>query len=305
MLNTIFLAIFPLFFLLTLGFFAGKRKLITFEASKALIVFISTFSLPAILFNSTATTPIKEFSNPSVIGAIFLGLSFLYFVSYFIFRYLLKTTSKKSSVFALVGSYPNSTFIGIPVLMKLFGDKSLTIIVLMTILSSCLLIPITIILIEGEKGKGRDIFLHIRKILLTPMIIAPFIGFIFPIANLQLPGFVHDSLDLIGMAAPGVALFVMGLRMAYSKFFLTKEVFVGIFLKNILSPIILGLFLFIFSIDKEVGRMILTISALPSATVTAIIASQYNASELECNSAAILGTLFSLLSLSGVIYIIS
>jgi len=113
---------------------------------------------------------------------------------------------------------------------------------------------------------------------------------------------MRTSFSLVGDTTPGVALFTMGVGMAYSNLKFSKEVFYLILSKNIILPLIFLGFLLIFGVKGMAFKQLLLISALPTAALAPMLSSQYKSYEVEANSAAILGTLLSVISLGVIIF---
>ena len=232
MIYTIIEAILPIFLVIFIGWIAGKRKIIEFGHKKSLINFVTMISLPLLLFDTTLKTPIENFTDFKVLSVIALGLSIIYFVSYFTFKIFFKPNLNKLAIASLTSSFPNATFMGIPVLLKLYDQSALIMIILLTILANILLISFTVIIIENHKNKEVHPFKHILKILNTPMIIAPILGLIFSYFNIDLPEVFHSAFSLIGNTAPAVALFIMGVSISGSKLTISKEISLMIFKIN-------------------------------------------------------------------------
>ena len=305
MIKTILEAILPIFFAIFLGWFAGKKGIVKHEHKKSLINFVTILALPLILFNTTSLTPIENFSDFKIIFIIIVALLTTFFTSYFICKIVFVMNNKEASISALTTSFPNSTFIGIPLLLQLFDSNAMTSIVIITILSTVLLIPIAIIIMESHESHNVSLIKHIRSLLLKPMIIAPILGLVFSAFDINTPNVVHSSFSLIGNTAPAIALFTMGLGISHSKLIFSKKVFTLIFAKNIITPIIFLFLLTIFKVSNQSFKEILILSALPTGVIVPMLASQYGALEIESNSAATLGTLLSIFTLGVIIFIIS
>jgi predicted permease len=114
---------FPFFALVLCGYAAARYRLLPLEAIPGLNTFVLYFALPAMLYHFSARTPIAELLDLSVFvtylacaGAI-VGLT-------------VKTTRKSpagwndASFGALVAAFPNSGFMGMPLLVALLGSQA-------------------------------------------------------------------------------------------------------------------------------------------------------------------------------------
>jgi predicted permease len=302
MINTIIQAVLPIFFAIFVGWIAGKKKIIQAEHRVSLIKFVTLIALPILLFNSTSGTSAEKFADIKVISLTSFGFLSMFFFTYFTYQKIFKVNKKEVTIASITTSFPNITFVGIPVLFKLYGSSSMTLIVISTILASIIIVPLTIVFIESNEKKQNSTFKNIINLLVTPMIIAPLLGLVFSIFNIYIPDFMRTSFSLVGDTAPGVALFTMGVGMAYSNLKFSKEVFYLILSKNIILPLIFLGLLLIFGVKGIAFKQLLLISSLPTATIAPLLGSQYRAYEVESNSAAILGTLLSIVSLGIIIF---
>ncbi len=305
MINTIIGGILPIFLVIFIGWLAGKSKVIEFEHRKSLINFVTKISLPLLLLDTTLKTPIENFADFRVLSVIILGLTTLFFGSYFIFKQLFKVNLNKSAISAVTSSFPNATFMGIPVLVKLYGETAMTMIITFTIVASILLLSLTVVTIETHRNKDVHPLRHILKILNTPMIIAPVAGLIFSYFSLDLPEVLHSTFFLLGNTAPAIALFVMGVGISNSKLTMSREIGLMIFMKNIATPLVFWILLVLFGVRGKVFKELLFISAIPTAAIAPMLASQYGAYEIESNSASIIGTILSIITLGVIIYLIN
>jgi len=305
MIFTIIEAILPIFLVIFIGWAAGKNKIIEFEHKKSLINFVTKISLPLLLLDTTSKTPIKHFADFKVLSVIILGLTLLFFTTYFIFKLFFKVNLNKSAISAITSSFPNATFMGIPILIKLYGQSAMTIIIMFGIVASILLISLTVIIIETHRNKDVHPFKHILKILNTPMIIAPVMGLFLSYLNLGLPKVLHSTFFLIGNTAPAIALFIIGFSISNSKLAMSRQIGLMIFIKSIVTPLVFWGLLVLFNIKGEVFKQVLLISAIPTATIGPMLASQYEAYEIESNSVSIIGTILSIVTLGIIIYLIS
>lgn len=304
MIFTILEVILPIFLVIFIGWVAGKNKVIEFEHRRSLVSFVTKVSLPLLLLDTTSRTPIKYFTNFRVLSITILGLTILFFTTYLIFRLFFKVNENKSAISAITSSFPNATFMGIPILVKLYGESSIVIIIIFSIIANILLISSTIIIIESYKNNDIHPFKHILNTLNTPMIIGSVIGLFLSCFNINLPNVIHSTFFLIGNTAPAIALFLIGFSISNSKLSMSKQVALMIFIKSIGAPLVFFGLLILFNIKGDVFKQLLLISAIPTATIGPILASQYRVYEIETNSVSIIGTILSIVTLGIIIYLV-
>jgi len=110
----------PFFALVLAGYLAGRRHLLPESAIPGLNAFVLYFALPCMLFRFGLDTPIGEMLDPTVL-AIYLA-SALVLVLFTVAFSLDEVVGLRDASFgALVAVFPNTGFMGIPLLVALFG----------------------------------------------------------------------------------------------------------------------------------------------------------------------------------------
>ena len=111
----------PFFALVLCGYLAGRRHVLPESALPGLNVFVLYFALPCLLFRFGATTPLLELLNPAVL-AVYIVCALL-IVFFTITVSLNKRVRLKDAAFgALVAAFPNTGFMGVPLLVALMGN---------------------------------------------------------------------------------------------------------------------------------------------------------------------------------------
>uniref|UniRef100_UPI0005C2A17E AEC family transporter n=1 Tax=Pseudacidovorax intermedius TaxID=433924 RepID=UPI0005C2A17E len=116
----VFAATFPFFALIALGYLAARRGLMPVEAIPGLNVFVLYFALPCMLFRFAAGTPLAQLLDARV--ALVWGVAALAMVA-------LSTAAARraghpwndAAFGALVAAFPNTGFMGVPLLAALLG----------------------------------------------------------------------------------------------------------------------------------------------------------------------------------------
>ena len=113
----------PFFALVLAGWLAAWRHVLPESAIPGLNAFVLYFALPCLLFRFGATTPLAQMFNPAMAGVYLLCA--LAIVGVTIALTLDETVQLKDAAFgALVAAFPNSGFIGVPLLVALLGPAA-------------------------------------------------------------------------------------------------------------------------------------------------------------------------------------
>lgn len=86
----IFKILLPIFAIIFIGFYSGKKKFINKNISKELGDLIMNISLPALLLTSTSKIKAEVLFNAQVLLGFAICLIIIYLATYFIYRFSLK-----------------------------------------------------------------------------------------------------------------------------------------------------------------------------------------------------------------------
>lgn len=287
-----------------LGWVAGKTKIIKQEQDHGFSTFLLKFSLPILLFNATATAKPQQLLDLKMNGAFIIGLMGMYLIVFILNKFILHRSIHRSAETAFVCGYPNTAFIGIPLMSALVGSQAMPPIVVSNIIVGIFMIPLTLVFIEiGILGEDKvQLKPLLLKMLINPLIVLPLIGIIISVLGIQLPKLVISSATMIGSTTPGVSLFTLGLIMSRFKIQLSSVAGINIFMKNILHPILMIGIVKLFGITGLLAKELIILCAMPTAITSTIFSVSFDIDPLENVSSTILGTIVSLITLLGFMY---
>jgi malonate transporter and related proteins len=282
---------FPFFALVLCGYLAAWRRMLPIEAVPGLNGFVLFFALPCMLFRFGSSAPISQLLNPGTI------LTWLVCALVMVGFTIAVTLSERvrwndASFGALVAAFPNSGFMGVPLLVALMGDKAAatviaTIIVDMVITTS-LCLALSRLDGAGAQGARAAAKQALRGVLSNPMPWAIFAGGLFSVMGWQLWGPVNKTITLLAEAASPVALFTIGAVLARSRLQQgpqdtpAPDVFLVAGLKLVLHPalvLLVGAMAVAFGLglQREALVVMVLLAALPSASNVSLLAERYGA----------------------------
>ena len=147
----------PVFGIILFGIVVERMGFLPIETSGCLNQFVYWIGLPMMLFNQLARMEAGQMSG-AMVGGILLGYGITYLFAYVVFSSLLRRRWEESSVFALLSSFPNAAFMGLPIVVLLLPDSSEAAIVasLCAVMTSANLLFTDGRLEAGKhKGEGR------------------------------------------------------------------------------------------------------------------------------------------------------
>ena len=218
----IFAVTFPFFALVLLGYLAAQRGLMPESAIPGLNAFVLFFALPCMLFRFGASRPFGQLIDPSLIGiyaaCALLMVLFSVAVSLRVEPGGSGVPLKDAAFGALVASFPNAGFMGVPLLVGLLGERAagplIGAILVDLVLTSSLCLALAQMVSHGgsntQEGLGAGLRRALRGAASNPLPWAIALGAVVAASGMALPEPLAQIIKLLGDAATPVALFTIG-----------------------------------------------------------------------------------------------
>ena len=296
-------AIIPVFGIILIGTIAAKLNILGSNADKILSSFVYFIALPSTLFLSGARTPLSMYLDAWPF-AVAYALSTLIM---FILMFQKKDDNRKARILnALSVASPNVAFMGIPVMLVLFGNKAMLIVIVATIFFIAAVIVSVIMLDSLSTGKHTNEKFKIAKILIkNPLLMSIVIGILFSSFKIKLPASVESLFSYLSATTGPLALFAIGMTITFRMPKGIPHLLLVSFLKLIIMPLITFLLMLAFGATPMMLGAGLVISCLPVAVTSFILAQKYDSYIQESSDIVISSTVFSIVTLSIVIAIVS
>jgi predicted permease len=207
----------PFFALVLLGYIATKRSILPTAAIPGLNAYVLYFALPCMLFRFGASTPIAQLLDMSVV-AVYLPCA-LIMVGFTLCTTLSNRTNwNNASLGALVAAFPNTGFMGLPILIAFLGTAAagptIITIVIDMVMTTSLCVALSRLDAAGEQGAWVALKKAMLGMLSNPMPWSILLGTAFSAMNWELLGPVAKTVELLGLSASPVALFTIGAVLA-------------------------------------------------------------------------------------------
>jgi predicted permease len=203
----------PFFALVLCGWLAAQRGALPDTAIPGLNAYVLYFALPCMLFRFGANTPLAELLNPALLGVYLLGALAMVFTA-IAFTLGPRVHLKDAAFGALVAAFPNTGFMGVPLLVALAGPAAAGPMICTILVDLIVTTSLCIALAgahdaagEGARAAGRR---ALRGALANPLPWAIGVGAAFSVAGLKLAGPPEVVVRLLGDSATPVALFTIG-----------------------------------------------------------------------------------------------
>jgi malonate transporter len=305
---SIFTIVIPIFALIAAGFGCRRANVFGATAAAELNRFVVYLALPALLFETIATTKWATLNQPGFIAAFGIGVAVV-FGATLLLRMRGGRHLADGAIDSLNAAYANVAFIGFPLCFMALGSEGLTAAMVATIITVCILFAIAIMMIEFSLQRDqsdRRLLPILRKVgsslSRNPLLLAPLLGALWTTGGAPLPETLASMLKLLGAAASPCALVSLGAFLAARQ---TRQAGAGsgagvlVLLKLVLQPAITWFLAFhVFSMPLVWAHAALLLSALPTGTGPYMLAELYKR-EAGVTSSAILGsTIVSLMTLA-------
>jgi len=206
----------PIFALVLCGYLAARHGLLPEAAVPGLNAYVLYFALPCMLFRFGASMRFGKLIDPALIGVY--ALCALVVVALTIALTVRSVGLKNAAFGALVAAFPNSGFMGVPLLVALHGDAAAGPVIGTLLVDLFMTSTLCLALAHGERdGAGDDASSAgatatraLRAALANPQPWAIALGAVAAAAGLQLPTPAAQFVKMLADSASPVALFTIG-----------------------------------------------------------------------------------------------
>ncbi len=322
---------FPFFALVLCGYLAARQGLLPLAAIPGMNTFVLFFALPCMLYRFGASTPIAQLLDPSV--ALTYLFCALVMVALVVGVTLRGRIGWNDAAFgALVGAFPNTGFMGVPLLVALLGPQAagpaiVTILVDMVITTS-LCIALSRLGHGPGDGSGQGVGVGaaqvsagqaaknaLKGVAANPMPWAILSGALMSAYQLRLPAPLAATVGLLADSASPVALFTIGAVLARSNMLAASGHAPAVRWSEVLPVAGIKLFvhpLWVFAVGHTVRALgvpldpfaltvMVLVAALPSASNVSMLAERFGADNGRIARIILVSTAVAFLSFSAAV----
>ena len=274
-----------LFLCLTLGILAQRIKAFPKNTSIVLNQYVLNFALPAMALYYLPKINISyELLLPASIAWLSLGIAFIFFN---ILGKIFKWSKKLIGCLILTAGLGNTSFVGIPVIRALFGEKGLDTLIIIDLPGTFIAFATLGILIGSiySNQKKQSQASIIRKIFSFPAVIAFIIGFSMAILKIDFPDILSENFKQLTATISPIALVSVGYQLkfkTYSKHF--KFLALGLFFQLILVPAIVFVLIHNILGQNDLVAKVCIIEAGMAPMITAAIFASANGLKPELSN---------------------
>ena len=313
---SVFVITLPFFALVACGFVATWRGLLPQAAIPGLNSFVLYFALPCMLFRFGAQTPLAQLLDLPVVAVYLLCAVLMVAATAALTRRRLGWND--AAFGALVAAFPNTGFMGVPMLVAVLGAQSAgTVIVTMAIdmvFTTSLCIALSRLDLAGGQGVRSAVAKALKGMCANPMPWSIVAGGLASAMGLNVPAPVDKTVAMLAAAASPVALFTIGAVLARSQMntheVLAARDYVPVALaKLVLHPLLIWLVAQLaMACGLPLGHdslvVLLLVAALPSASNVALLTERYGADGGRIARIILVSTCVAFLSFSAMVLLL-
>ena len=289
--------------ILILGYFLGKKKILTQAANKVIVNLLLTVFMPASLFVAFPSSYNAEMSHlffAGLVGGILVMLALVFLAKIIFSKKLYKGKFRYESQFALI--FNNATFLGYPIIASTFGEEGIVPYCGFIIAFNVALFSYGVYLFKHQVDKEL-----VLGTITNPNIIAVLAGVICFMAGFHLPDFAMDALRFTGNATTALSVICIGFMLSKADFkeiLKKKKLLFTALVQLIIGPTVTWAILSFLRFPDPVIIVCTLIQALPTATSLGLFASKYKGNEIESSELVAVSTILSIITLPIMIWIL-
>ena len=293
----------PFFALVLCGYLAARQRVLPEAAIPGLNIYVLFFALPCLLFRFGSSMPFGQLIDPALVGVYAVcALLMVFFTVAASLRQAEDGTGmgmdmNNAAFGALVAAFPNTGFMGVPLLVALLGERAAGPVIGTVLIDLILTSTLCIALAQSQQHLGASeggrpsmaaaALRSLRGALTNPLPWAIALGALAASVNLRLPGPLAQIVKMLADSATPVALFTIGSVLwrggQHSHTRTPVRQFLPLALvKLLLHPLlVLSVGLLAHALGAPVPAFGLTVmvlaAALPSASSVSLLAERYGA----------------------------
>lgn len=318
---TILNVVLPIFAIILCGYIAGSTDIVPKAGAKTLNNYVFYVALPALLFLSTATSPIEQLMNWQFLFINLGGILASFLIAVLISKLVFKNNITSSAIYGMNTSYGTTGYMGIPLVIAAFGSEAALPAALATLIHNIPVITIVLLICESaavinnsqeRKNKLTTLWMIIKPVISSPLTISVIAGVTIAILDINLPVSVLTFADLLAGASGSTALFAIGLGLVGQSYLIKElrsnklEVGIIVFLKLFIQPAVtFVLIMYVFDVEPLWAVVSLIMSALPVGAGVFIFSQKYEQLMKQTLTAILISIFISVITLSIILVFIS
>jgi hypothetical protein len=261
------------------GFTVRRLNIVDANFEKQLSTFVTTLALPCLIIDSlNVEYSASELKNGAMILFVALcTLAMLYIIGYIVYR--LRGRDDVGRMVHFGTTFPNFTFVGMPVVEAIYGQEGLFYFVLFTVVVRLFYYSSASPMLSGKKSSNRR---EAIKNFFSPPIIAVFIGVFLYLTQLHLPTPLESAIESISKMTSPLGMILCGLILGGAQIgdmLRHPSYFVLTLVRLVVAPAIALGILMLTPLNDMIIRVAVLYCALPAAALLPTFTLRYSGSD--------------------------
>ncbi|MFA7637114.1 MAG: AEC family transporter [Monoglobales bacterium] len=288
--------VFILFILIAVGFVCNKIKLLTLSGVKDMTNFVLYIVTPCVLINSYQ----REFDKGMLFGLLAtIAATILSFaINILLAHIFVRDKDKRREKTLIFGSvFSNCGYMSLPLQSALLGKEG--VFYGATYIAIFQVILWTYGIIEMSRDSKN---ISVKKIIVNPGVIGTLIGLIIFLLSVKIPFVVSEPIGFLASLNTPIPMVIVGFHLANASLKIKgASAYVSMFLRLVVSPLIMLGGLYLFGIRGSVLIACVIAASAPSAAVTAMFSEKFGGDTGLSSAMVSLTTLISIVTMPIVI----
>ena len=301
-LNT-FLTVAIIMIYAVVGFCIIKFKLIKKESIPDFAKFLMYICQPIlIIYSFNQATYTKELGKTLLIASGLILAIFILFLGIFFLIFRKKYQEKVAyRIYTIASCFGNVGFLGVPILEAVFKDNQVALGTALAISSVFLVIMNEIGWTIGSLIISLDKkYVRLKMIFLNPSILAIYVAIPLFLLNVKVPDRLDSVVTILAKMTTPLCMVILGMRLAVTNVkvvFCNYKTYIIIFIKQIVMPLVMLLFVVFLPIDTPVKQALVILASAPIASVVLNFSEMVGEGQEDAASLVLCGTILCILTM--------
>lgn len=283
-----------LFLMMGVGYLLGKARVLTSASTGEISSLLLYVVSPCIIIDSFQTD-----YDPALLRTLALG-AVVELVFFFLYAMIVKLFFRRDEPdvrlpFRFGSMYGNTGFMGLPLIQAIMGDEALIFAVVSLMVFNVVVWSHGYLMMKGSSDG-----MSLKKIFLTPGLLAVVVGLPLFLTHTTLPGPLHSAVSFLGSMNTPLAMVVIGAQMARAdirSLLRDAKLYEGSAIKLLLIPLFTAAVLLPLRHDALLYTATVILAAAPTAGITSMFAERFHRCPERAAQLVSLSTLLSIFTL--------
>lgn len=294
-------SVFSIVLMISAGYYLSHKGWFDEKTSKLFSKLVCNLAIPCLMISQFTESFDKNklLSLGGGLFAPFTSMAIGYLIAVVVSK-IIRVKKGRIGTFRSMFFVSNSIFIGLPVNMALFGEKSIPSVLLYYIANTTFFWTIGVYEIskDGQSGNAKIFSLDTVKRIMSVPLLSFMLGIVLVLLDVHLPKFVLDTCKYFGNLTTPLAMMFIGITIYsvnFREFKFSWDMVAIILGRFLVSPILIFILCNIANIPLLMKEVFVIQAAMPVMTNTAIVAKRYDADYEYATVTTIITTICSLL----------